>query len=243
MGGSLLMVWLWAPHLEDDPGLIPGYLLVLLLAIVYVSGFSPILIHHDPPVLRGLGTRRTFFVRTDDLRSTLSAYGILAIAGTLVLLGLALNGDPAAPLRLLGRAFWLKLALYLFSALGQQLFFMGFFFVRLREIFGAYPDTPAKHLVLTRFLVCGGTALLIAAYHIPNPPMMVIVSIFGFGLAWIFYARPNLLLAVLCHAWLGTLLHRVVLLPMRVGPFYWMPDRYVYRTLFPFIRQWIGDLF
>ncbi len=241
--GSQLMVWFLAPRLGDADGSIPGYVLMVLMAVVYVSIYSPIWIHHDPPGLRGLGTHRTFFVRTDNLRADLRAYGLLAITGTFVLLALALACDTSSLHRFLERAFWIKLTLYLFSALGQQLFFMGFFFVRLRELFGAYPNDSEKHALRTRALVCGGTALLFAAYHIPNLPMMGFVSAFGFCLAWVFYARPNLLLAALCHAWLGTLLHRVVLLPMRVGPFYWQPDRYVYRTLFPFIRQWIGDLF
>lgn len=243
LGGSLLMVWFWAPRLGEAPESIPGYTLVVLLALVYVAGVSPILIHHDPPGRRGLGPRRTLFVRTDNLRAALGHYLLLVIPGTLVLLGLALADDAAAAQRFVGRAFWLKLALYLFNALGQQLIFMGFFFVRLRELFGADLDAPGTPTLKTRVLVCGGTALLFTAYHVPNVPMMGFAAVFGFWLAWIFYARPNLLLAVLCHAWLGTLLNRVVLLPMRVGPFYWQPDRYVYRTLFPFVRSWIGDLF
>ena len=117
--GSQLMVWFWAPRLGDANGFIPGYGLVVLLALVYVSVYSPIWIHHDPPGLRGLGTRRTFFVRTDNLRADLRAYGLLAILGTLVLLTLALACDASAPHRFLERAFWVKLTLYLFSALGQ----------------------------------------------------------------------------------------------------------------------------
>jgi hypothetical protein len=66
---------------------------------------------------------------------------------------------------------------------------------------------------------------------------------FGFWLTWIYYAYPNLVLAVLTHAWLGTLLQRVTGLYTRIGPFYLNPERYIFREVFPFVRTLVGDLF
>lgn len=237
------MVWGWAPHLESRPGMIQAYILVMALAIAYVAYLSPSRIHHDPPALRGLGTARTGFVRTDNLRESLVPYGLLTLAGTLLLLGLALAGDASAPSRILERPFWVKLSFYLLSALGQQLFFGSFLILRLRALFNAMPGATVRHPLRTRALICGTTALVFAVCHIPNLPMMGFAVALSFSLGWIFYTRPNLLLAVLCHAWLGTLLNRVVLFPMRVGPFYGQPENYVYRILFPDLHRWLSTFF
>ena len=53
----------------------------------------------------------------------------------------------------------------------------------------------------------------------------------------------DLVLAGFCHAIIGTALHRVLEMHMRIGPFYWESDKYVYRTLFPALRELIGNAF
>lgn len=57
-----------------------------------------------------------------------------------------------------------------------------------------------------------------------------------------FYRTPNFFLLVCTHAILGTLLHRVYELSMRVGPFYYNPDKYILRELFPPLAKLIGNL-
>jgi hypothetical protein len=243
LAGSLALLWLWAPRLDRSLWSALAYLLTASAVLAYVFWFSPVRLHRDLPAARGLGPRRTYFVRTDNLREALPVYALLAFAGTVLVLGLALWRDPNALALFTGLAFRVKLGFYLFSGLGQQLFFVGFFLPRMREALAPDPGGLSIPPARPRILICLGSALLFALFHFPNPPLMGFVLLFEFALCWVALSWPNLLLAVLCHAWLGTLLHRIALVPMRIGPFYWEPNLYVYRTLFPFLHEWIGNLF
>ena len=245
--GYLWVLWRVGPHLQTS-GLAPLILALLLAALVYVAYVSPHWIHKDPLAIRGLGSPRTLFIRTDNWTEAAQAFGAVALVGAIGVIGAALWKQPAVFSVLNWKAFYVKLGGYLFSTLAQDLIFLSFFLVRLRTILPlpSAPQgaaTPPQTQRRNRLLVSGLLGLLFSSYHFPNPLMMALALLFGSVVAWIYYAHPNLVLAVGCHALVGTLLHRVLGLHMRIGPFYWDRDTYILRTLFPPLREWIGDLF
>ena len=245
--GYLLILWRVGPNL-DQSGLAPLIIALLAAALFYVAYLSPQRIHRDSLAIRGLGPPRSGFVRTDNWPAAFRGFGALALIGASGVVAAALVKQPDVFANLNWTALWVKLSGYLFSTLAQDLIFLGFFLVRLRAIvprpgLGPGPRAQARSERGHRLRVSVLLGLLFSVYHLPNLPLVALTFGFGSAVAWIYYAYPNLALAVGCHTLVGTLLHRVLGLHMRIGPFYWEPDRYILRTLFPPLRDWIGGLF
>ena len=245
---TFFVLWRIGPELEVN-GLAPLVMALLVMAAIYVAYVSPAIIHGDSLGRRGLGRWNTGFVRTDNLLPAARAYLPALIAGSLLFILAALIRDPGIFSRLNWYAFFLKFGFYLTSALGQDLLFMSFFLLRLNSLV-AVCDGPAQSPQELRraefrkkILASSLLGALFCIYHFPNPALMAISLIAGFSAAWIYDAYPNLLLVVCCHALLGTLLHRVLEMHMRVGPFYWNSKAYIFRNLVPITKEWIGDLF
>lgn len=70
--------------------------------------------------------------------------------------------------------------------------------------------------------------------------MMGFALLAGVMWSWVYYMTPNLILVAASHAILGTILRRIVVLNMRVGPFYWQRDIYIFREIFPILARLIG---
>ncbi|MDX1642463.1 MAG: CPBP family glutamic-type intramembrane protease, partial [Balneolaceae bacterium] len=130
---------------------------------------------------------------------------------------------------------------YLFFGTVQSIVFFGFILTRLRIIVTQYlgSDVQFQHKLFVVVL----TATLFSLFHIPNVALMACTFFAGICWAWIFYKRPNILLMGISHAILGTILHQVVQLHMRIGPFYENSDLYVLREVIPGLKKLIGDLF
>ena len=233
--GYFTVVWLIAPKLETN-GLIPFTKVLLIAFFLYVSFFSPTCIHKDSLIDRGMGDWRTLFVRTDNIVSAYKYYLVLTLVGAGAIVSTAWLHNPQLASTFSWQAWWLKLCLNFFNALGQDLLFLSFIMPRIKEICPFKPVSKAFGGLCLRqnaIIVSLGCTILFTLFHLPNWPLMIVVFISGFAIAIIFFYRPNLFLAVLTHAILGTLLHRVIEMHMRIGPFYWESDKYVYRTLFP----------
>ncbi|MBC7986900.1 MAG: CPBP family intramembrane metalloprotease, partial [Sphingomonadaceae bacterium] len=201
---------------------------------VWVLYVSPVRIHRDPSALRG-------WPRAGDPGAFRAAWRVYALwtalaAAAMIAIGWLVDPEMWARARL--DAIGIKLAGYLVFGLIQALIFFGFVEMRLRSI---VPERlgPARH----RLLVAAATALIFAAAHAPNPALIAITLGGGFAWALIFYRRPNILLLALSHAILGTILHRVIQLHMRIGPFYADPDSYILRTAIPGLSEMIGPRF
>ncbi len=239
--GFFTIVWYIGPNLNNN-GLAPLLTVTLGLFLFYVGYASPVMVHRDDSRERGVGNWRTLFVRTDNLREALRPFLWLTLIGTLIITALTLLLQPEIFARIHWQAFGLKLGLYLINASGQGLLFLSFFMLRLKVLLPSPAesgDGAGRH----RLLVSGCCALLFALYHLPNPALMLVTLLIGFAACWIYYATPNLLIAVCSHAFLGTLLHQLLEMHMRIGPFYWQSDLYIFRTLFPPVRDLIGNLF
>ncbi len=243
--GYFAVVWGIAPDLETN-GMIPLMKGLLVSFLFYFAYLSPTVIHKDTLAERGIGNWRTLFIRTDNFAVASKYYLGLAFGGTVVIFGAALLLKPTFISGFSWHAFWLKLSLNVLNALGQDLLFLSFFIPRLKHICmlpmasAVFGSNGSRYAALIVPLAC---ALLFAIFHIPNPPLMLVVFILGYAVAQIFYHFPNLFLALACHAVIGTMLHRVFEMHMRIGPFFWESDKYVYRTLFPALRELIGSAF
>jgi membrane protease YdiL (CAAX protease family) len=238
--GITVLFWVLNPRMLQ-PGMAPVVLLFSLVLGLYVIWLSPHVIHGDSLEERGLGGLKTLFIRTDNFWSAtgviLPVTAVLACA--LVLAGLLRN--PTALASVNWRRFLIKHGLYIVWATVQALFFFGYFMQRLRTLVLALPQVSARRAGSVRVSVVFLTAILFGLAHTPNPVMMLLTFLIGGLWAWYFWEHRNLIVIAASHAFLGTIIHQVLMLNMRVGPAYWEPHRfYANRVLFPFISQWMG---
>ena len=130
----------------------------------------------------------------------------------------------------------LKFSFYLFSALIQDILFFSYILLRLKDLILIESLHTKKIIVLLLF------SSIFALIHLPNLPLMALTFIFAFWLGYVFYSTPNLYAIVIVHAFLGTLLHRVYELHMKIGLFYGVESHegHFFRFLIPSFSEIIG---
>lgn len=106
------------------------------------------------------------------------------------------------------RTFWLQLVQYPFWALLQQYIILAFFFRRFREIF-------RPHSSLAIF----AAAVTFAAFHIPNPALILFTFIGGLFWSWVYNKYPNLFTIAISHAIFGAVCCNIVSVYTVTGPF------------------------
>jgi hypothetical protein len=242
-------LWFVAPH-AGEPWANAAFVAVMVFSGVYVLAVSP-RIHRDTRGARGLGGWRSGFIRRDNLRGAIFHYGMATLVSAALMVLVVLWSDAAALSKVNRMAVWAKFVGYLPFTLVQDMFFYGFIFQRLLTLwprpvqsealpgsFGAAVRDGARH----RLIIAGVMGVVFSACHVPNPPMMLLC--FAAGVIWtsIFYATPNMLMLVVCHALLGTMISRVAFVYTRIGPFYANNDRYVFITVFGGIRELFAGL-
>ncbi len=215
-------------------------LLLLLLAATYFAYLSP-KIHSNSLAERGMGQGRRLFIKCDSLKTDSRAYGLFALI-CLAFLGCAIAlKSSQGPLVIDYYAFGLKYALYIMSASFQDTVFFSFLLLRIKFLISCHlsAEQDRNRQILTSFLL----AAVFGLAHAPNWPLLKFTFVFAFGLAWIFYRRPNLFLAVMCHAFFGAVLHRIVQLHMKFGLFYGQTeaDASFIRKVIPGLEVLIGN--
>lgn len=241
IAGSYLIIWVFGPYIGSEPALEVLFLLLSILGTILVLWISPVFLHHIKPADWGID----FFGSQDNnpgaLKNAWPPYAAFTLFGATVLILYTVFFKPEAMETINFKAIAVKLAGYFLYGAIQAAIFFGFFLTRIRAIVAMFtrPDQALLHRILVVFL----TSVIFSAFHTPNFPLMACTFFTGLFWAWIFYQRPNLLLLGLSHAILGTILHRVVQMHMRVGPFYDNPDLYILREIVPGLRQLIGNLF
>ncbi len=255
---SMVYFWVVWQVAADVPsqglGLFP--ILVILMAVFYVLYISPVLIHHDSLAARGLGPAPGFLFKKDNFIPALQNFGAWTIVG---IAGLLLAGyllHPSSAFRLNGYSLAIRFILYLLSALAQDALFFGFFLRRWQAVFGyataAAPvfrknnvigQAAARGLDRVGMLAVVANALLFSLYHLPNPPLMILTLIMGLVWGRVFAQFPNLAVAALGHALMGTILHLVVKVNIIVGSLYYSGYKSFYRLVFPFMEPLINGGF
>ncbi|MDZ4198590.1 MAG: hypothetical protein U1E27_04800 [Kiritimatiellia bacterium] len=241
MGGFLVLSWTFGLHVADAGlGLHVGALFAIF--VLYAGYLSPVFLHQDSLERRGLGSLRTAFVRTDNFFPAARRFGWMTFWIGFGLIGWALIRNPRVFFEIRPEAVVLKFGFYLISAFVQGLILIGFLMNRIADLFPVREGDPASFR-RGRFGTSLVTGLIFAAFHLPNPPLMILTFLMGSSMIWISYTTPNLVVMAGCHALLGTILHRVVQIHMRIGPFYHRPDVYAIRHFIPGVKELIGDRF
>jgi hypothetical protein len=229
---GVVVAVLWLGPVLLPRVLFPFVAIVLLaLGLSYAVWISPVLLHRDSLAARGLGSRATWFVRTDNLRDAARPFTLLTLAGAVALLLLAAWWNPAWVARAEWRAWAVRLLFYSISAQVQALVFVGFVLVRLRDIFQS------------RGAVALAAGALFAIAHAPSATVMALTMVFASAAAWISVRTPNVVVVGVSQTVLGLLLHRALEEPLRVGYFYAHPDLHVFREALPVVGRVIGGLY
>jgi hypothetical protein len=240
-GYYLFTLWFLGPQVATGQMSILAYWMLVLAGWVYLFWFSTFILHRDPPEWRGWGARGLDGTRPGSFQNSWRTYAGFTAGGAVALIGYAGWLDPDRLAHIPWKEVGLKFAGYLGSGLLQAAIFFGYMLNRIRAMI---PVSAGRHSVSQhQFCVAVATASLFSFYHLPNVPLMGLTWAAGFGWAWIYYRRPNIPSLVLSHACLGTVLHRVVQLYMRVGPAYAHPDLHIVRTLIPGLQKITGNLF
>lgn len=234
-------LWFIGPWIGSSPMLQFSFWILFLFGGYYILWYSPIKLHHFSFHETGL----LFPWEKEKFRTALKkgwvAYTILTIAGSIILISYTALFYPQTLSQLNWSAVSIKFFGYLIYGTIQAIIFFGFIMPRIRQAFSkALGQTDSNKI---KYAVIFTVALIFSFYHLPNPDLMAITFAAGLVWAWIFYRRPNLFLMGLSHAILGTILHQVVKLHMRIGPFYNNPDLYIIREVVPGLKKLIGDLF
>ena len=236
--GALFVVILWVvgPQVETSRLALGCYWAAVAVWAVTVLWLSPLVLHRDPPRLRGWGRRAP-----DDpgaFRNAWPAYlAFTAFCAAILLVATAIH-DPSFVSRANWRAVGLKLVIYLVYGPIQAMVFFGYLQTRLRTALGMAVGGWAL-----RPLVALSTAGLFALAHTPNWPLAAMVFASGLGWSWLFFARPNVALLGASHAVLGTIVFSLLRLYTRIGPFYAHPQGHIARNAIPGLRALVGDLF
>jgi putative membrane protein len=234
LGAALaaLVAVLWFGPAVLPRAVFPWVATVLLaFGLLYAAWISPVLMHGDSLAARGLGTRHTWYVRTDNLRDAVRPFTMLTLAGAVALLLLASWWNPGWVARADWRAWGVRLLFYVVSAHLQALVLVGFVLVRLRTIFSS------------RGAVAVAAGALFAVAHAPNPTVMGLTATFAASAAWLSVRTPNVVVMAASQTVLGLLLHRALEEPLRVGYFYAHPDVHVFREALPLVARVIGGLY
>ena len=225
--------WMVAPLIGRVPLAVEAMRMGVLAAAVYVAFISPVLIHGDTAAQRGVGTWRTLFVRTDNLAAAAGRFGLFTLAGAAALVALALIRQPDGLRHVRWDAFGMKLFAYCLFAPVQAYVMWSFMLPRFRRALADGEDSDDDR-VWPAVLAC---ALCFALFHAPNVPLMAISFVFAIASGRIYAATPNLFVASLSHALLGTILQQIFGLYTRVGWCFANPESYVIRNLFPFVKD------
>jgi len=232
-----VIIWIIIPKVLTSTITLYAYYILMSSAIVYYLFISPFRVHEDTLEERGLGPGKRFFLRTDNFATAWQHIRIpLVVTSSAIILVAWLRGSTFF-ITPDWYALSLKFSFYLFSAFAQDILFFSFVLLRLKEIIYIRSDTLKNIVVITLF------ATLFTLYHLPNIPLMVLSFFFALAFGQLFYKIPNLYVVVIAHAFLGTLLHQVYELHMRMGSFYGAdtPQSLLMRNLLPFVDEIIGN--
>ncbi|HEX7486603.1 MAG TPA: hypothetical protein VF332_10645 [Vicinamibacterales bacterium] len=244
VGLQFAVVWLglWLLTL---PGFMPAARVVFSTEIIYLVYLSPVWLHRDPLPDRGLGTWRTFFVRTDNLGAAARGFGWLALAGTAAILMLAAIWKPGWTARIDWQAWALRSRSYVISVVIQALVLVGFGLPRLKSLLMPTPrpsQSAATGTPSQRLLVSLVVAILFGSLHAPYLPLVALAAAFGFALAWLSLRTPNVLAVACCQFVLGLQVNLILGLSMRVGAFHDHPDVRFLRDIFSWVARSTGNL-
>ena len=241
---QLAVVWLGL-RLLALPGFMPAARVFFSAEFIYLVYLSPVWLHRDPLPERGLGTWRTLFVRTDNLRAAARGFGWLTLGGTAAILVLAAISNPGWTARLDRQAFAARAGAYVISVVVQTLIFVGFALPRVRSLLAPVSERglPAPSgAPPRRLLMSAVVAALFCVLHAPHPLLMALAAAYGFALAWLSLRTPNVLAAACCQFLLGLQVYFALGLSMRVGVFDEHPDVRFLRDVFSWIDRAIGSL-
>lgn len=185
-------IWIWQGSFDGDFVVC----LVLFLAITVTGhrrrGETP----HD------LG------FRLDNLGQSarLVSLWVLPLVIVMVVIGLALGLNREPPIERL----WTRLALMPLFGVAQQYGLLGFYYRRFREALpGDWPPILAS-------------AVIFAALHAPNAPLMVVTFAVSIGACWLYRRAPNLWVLGLAHGLLSItvamFLAKLLVFGLKVGP-------------------------
>jgi len=231
-------LWIIGPRIAAGEPAQGFYWVSVIAGGAVMFWLSPMVLHGDPPGLRGWGLGRDG-ADPGALRNAWAAYLIpTLLAAAALVVGTAVR-NPDFLSHIHWTALWTKLCFYVVFAQIQAMVFFGYVQTRVRTFLEGADAGPG----LKRGAVVLGTACIFAAAHWPNLPLVALAFPAGLVWAWLFYVRPSVVLVGLSQAVLGTIVHSVAHLSMRIGPFYEHPEAHLLTTVIPGLKALAGSIY
>ncbi|TVR19601.1 MAG: hypothetical protein EA391_00315 [Balneolaceae bacterium] len=239
-GGFQAFNWMVGPRVGEEPILILFTWLLWFLLGAYVIWFSPAILHKMPKQKIGW-ISFSDGKRAGSFRQSWKMYASVTLIASAILVAHAfsIHSNLIESIQLNG--LLIKFGGYIFSGIIQAAIFFGFILIRFKEAFSHLFSHYSRTVPMVFTIIL--TSATFSIFHYPNPELMIITLSAGISWSLVYYLQPNILLMGFSHAILGTLLHQVVQLHMRIGPFYHNPELYVIREIVPGLKQLIGNLF
>jgi len=191
-GLLLSYIWVWQGSFRGD----------FLLCLVFFLAITLMGHRRRGETARDLGFRLDNFAPA--ARLVFSFVAPLILLMVVVGLGLGLNREP--PIERL----WTRLALMPLFGVAQQYGLLGFYLHRFQE---ALPGRWAPVLA---------SAVVFAAFHAPNVPLMVMTLAISVGACWLYRRAQNLWVLGLAHGLLSItvamFLAKLLVAGLKVGP-------------------------
>ncbi len=232
-----ILIWVLFPRALNSTPIHIVILFWLAVIVLYTFYFSPIFIHKDTLVSRGLGPKEHLYFRIDNFIDFFKRVSNIFLLSFLLIVLFAWWKDSPFFTEFNWYAFVLKFTFYLFSALLQELLFFSFVFLRIEEL------VTSNSRYLHRFITVAIFSFIFMLFHLPNIPLMILSYFFAFVMGYYFYTYRNIYVIIPIHAILGTSLYIIYQLPMKIGSCYKIGKGcHFMRNLIPQINDLIGSL-
>ncbi len=230
-----IIIWHLSYHL-NNPLLwqIILFLLFSSIAIYYLLFISP-KFYNETNEDRGIGKAKNLFFPIDNFLSSASSYILTLVIFLFILIVMTFIKYNHQHFEINYLSILLKFIFYLFSATAQTLIFFSFLLLRIQYIINYFNYKQQKYIVLILF------SIMFSLFHYPNYIICIFTFFFAFILGFIFIEKRNIAWIIIIHAILGTFIHRVYQIDMKIGVFYGTNYSF-FRKIIPQIDALIGNL-
>jgi len=205
------------------------------LIFIYYLLFISSKLHNETLEEKGLGKATSFFIRIDNFKSSAPIYLFITFLIFIILIIMTYIKYNSFEFEVNYYSIFLKLFFYFISATIQALIFFSFLLLRIQYVV-YYFSLPYKKMITVVIF-----SLLFSLSHYPNFKLIILTFFFAVLLGYTFIKKRNLFWIIIIHTIMGTYLHRIYQMHMKIGILYGTEESFFRKTI-PGVENLIGNL-